>query len=237
MRSPVSITDNLRKLGTPGAVLRLVVCVAFLATNIAAQRVAIIAPQNNAPDTEYAELLSERLGSSLRILDRSQSDTAFGSVSVRNVFNMGLDEAKAAGTVMGCDYFVLTRTGAQRRSSFSRPDYYEAFAVHYVVSTRTGELVSWLLKSFAAVDQIKADRARADSVSDTAKEIVDKVSKATLDERRAPHDTQDRRGTRRGFAGRNKSQSTHSVPPDQARLHLDCISLRRPRNYRYRSGY
>ncbi len=197
MRSPVSITDNPGKLIEQRdrinltryrIVIACFVCVFFIATNVAAQRVAIIAPQKNAPDAAYSELLIQNLGTSVRILDSSQSDTAFRSVNIRDVFNMGLDEAKAAGNVMGCDYFVLIRTGEQRRSSFSRSDYYEAFAVHYVVSTRTGELVSWLLKSFEADDQIKANRILADSVSDTGKEIANEINLAVLAGRRAPHD-------------------------------------------------
>ncbi|MEP7148439.1 MAG: energy transducer TonB [Acidobacteriota bacterium] len=197
MRSPVSITDNPEKLveqrerisRTRGRIV--IACVAFvflLAINIAAQRVAIVAPQKHARDSEYAELLTERLSASAKILDSSQSDTAFRSVSIRDFFNMDRDEAKATGTVMGCDYFVLVRTGAQRRSSFSRPDYYEAFAVHYVVSTRTGDLVSWFLKTFEADGQVNADRALADSVNDTAKEIANKIRDASLVERRAPSD-------------------------------------------------
>lgn len=197
MRSPVSITDNPGKLTDQcerinpiryRIVIACVVWVFLLGTNVGAQRVAIVAPHQHARDTEYAELLTERLGASVRILDSSQSDTAFRSVSIRDFFNMDRDEAKATGTVMGCDYFVLVRTGAQRRSSFSRPDYYEAFAVHYVVSTRTGELVSWLLKSFESDDQVKADRALADSVSDTAKEIANKINDAVIGGRRASGD-------------------------------------------------
>ena len=92
-------------------------------------------------------------------------------------------EARTAAAVMGCDFFVLLRTGGQRRSSFSKPDYFEAFAVHYVVDGRTGEMLAWSLESFEADNQNSADGALDASVSETARKLVGRCgreSKHTL---------------------------------------------------------
>lgn len=160
-------------------------CLFLFATSTIGQRVAILTPQKNAADTEYAERLTDSVPPPLRTLDSSQSVAAFRSVQIRDVFNMDAAEAKAAAEVMGCDYFVLMRTGEQRRSSFSRPEYYEAFAVLYLVSGRTGELVAWFLKSFDADDQNSARLALATSISETANEISDQIQTAARAERRS----------------------------------------------------
>lgn len=107
-------------------------------------------------------------------------------MEIANTFNMTVSEAKAAASVMGCDYFLLVRAGEQRRSSFSKPDYYEAFAVHYLVSGRTGELVDWFLKSFEADAQDKAGRALSIALSDTGKEISDRIRNVSAAELRGP---------------------------------------------------
>jgi len=158
------------------------------ASSILAQRVAIVTPQKSDQDAGYSQRLSESLPRPLKVLDHSQSEAAFRSVQIRDVHNMTVDEARAAAAVMGCDYFVIVRTGTQRRSSFSRADYYEAFAVHYVVSGRTGELVSWLLKSFEADDQNNAPLLLSASIDKTASEIVEKIRSANAAEQRAPTD-------------------------------------------------
>jgi hypothetical protein len=187
MRSHGSITDNpLQTRST--LVLAIIGWAAMLTLSTMAQRVAIVAPQKTDNDIYYSQRLAEGLAASIRTLDTSQSETAFRSVHIRDVYNMSIEEARAAATVMGCDYFVIVRTGAQRRSSFSRADYYEAFAVHYVVSGRTGELLSWLLKSFEGDDANKALSPLTASVNNTSNEIVDKIRSANISGRRAPSD-------------------------------------------------
>ncbi|MEO8042481.1 MAG: hypothetical protein ABI646_07725, partial [Acidobacteriota bacterium] len=196
MRSRNFITDDLFKTADWCISKRARSLVAFAAlfllpaANVVAQRVAILTPQKTAQDADYSQRLSESLPNQLKILDRSQSETAFRTVQIGDVYNMGLDEAKAAAAVIGCDYFVIVRTGTQRRSSFSRGDYYEAFSVHYVVSGRTGGLVSWFLKSFEADDQDKAFRTLAASIDNTSKEIVNKIRSANVSELRSAADAQ-----------------------------------------------
>lgn len=136
-----------------------------------AQRIAILTPENKDGDIDYAARLTERLSGPIKILDRSLSESAFRSVTIASVFNMTVAEARAAATVMGCDRFLLVRTGSHRRTSLSRSDYYESFAFLYLVEGRTGSLISWSRKSFDADTQVKADAALADSVDVVAEEL------------------------------------------------------------------
>ena len=145
-----------------------------------AQRIAILTPENKDRDIEYAARLAERLSGSIKVLDRSLSESAFRSVTIASVFNMTVAEARAAATVIGCDRFLLVRTGSHRRTSLSRTDYYESFAFLYLVDGRTGSLISWIRKSFDADTQVKADAALTDSVDEAARELSAGVNVATF---------------------------------------------------------
>ena len=143
-----------------------------------AQRIAILTPENKESDIEYAARLAERLSGSVKVLDRSLSEAAFRSLTIASVFNMTIAEARTAAAVMGCDRFLLLRTGTHRRTSLSRSDYYESFAFLYLVDGRTGSLIGWILTSFDADTQVKADAALADSVDAAASELSAGVKEA-----------------------------------------------------------
>jgi hypothetical protein len=151
---------------------RIFLVLTLIAVPTYAQRIAILTPEDKDRDIDYAARLAERLSGSMNVLDRSLSESAFRSVTISSVFNMTVAEARAAATVMGCDRFVLVRTGSHRRTSLSRSDYYESFAFLYLVDGRTGSLVSWIRKSFDADTQVKADDALADSVDVAAIELT-----------------------------------------------------------------
>jgi hypothetical protein len=156
--------------------LRLFFALVLLATTSYAQRLAILTPENSERGVDYAERLAYRFSGSMKVLDGALSESAFRSVSIGSVFNMTVAEARAAAAVMGCDYFLLVRTGGHRRTSLSRPDYYESFAFLYLIDGRTGMLISWTRNSFEADGQIKADEALAGSVDATAKELSNSLN-------------------------------------------------------------
>lgn len=159
---------------------RIFFALILIAVPTYAQRIAILTPENKDSDIDYAARLTERLSGSITILDRSLSESAFRSVTIASVFNMTVAEARAAATVIGCDRFLLVRTGAHRRTSLSRSDYYESFAFLYLVDGRTGSLTAWIRKSFDADTQVKADSALANSVDASAKELSASLNTAKL---------------------------------------------------------
>lgn len=154
----------------------ILACLIFITGVISAQRVAILTPAATSRDSVYAEALMRNMFAPARVLDRSQSEAAFRSTTVSDPFNMTTAEATVAAAVMGCDFFIVLRTGGQRRSSFSKPDYFEAFAAHYVVDGRTGELRGWILKSLEASTQEEADKALIASITGIAKELGGKMT-------------------------------------------------------------
>jgi hypothetical protein len=147
-----------------------------------AQRVAIIVPEKSLRDIAYTESIGASLARSARVLDISQSLSAFRSFDVKNPYNMTAAESRAAASAMGCEYFLVIRTGGLRRESFSKPEYYEAFSVIYLVSGRTGLLAGWWLKSFEAEDQGKADQLLSLSIDSTVTEIASRMKNVSATE-------------------------------------------------------
>lgn len=91
-------------------------------------------------------------------------------------------ESRAAASVMGCEYFLVVRTGGLRRESFAKSEYYEAFSVIYLVSGRTGLLAGWWLKSLEAENQAKADQLLFSSIDSTVTEIANRVKSVSANE-------------------------------------------------------
>jgi TonB family protein len=104
--------------------------------------------------TETAARVSERLtkllssstptnATRLVILDRGMSGAAARGVGYDGSLNMTLADARNLGSAIGCDFFVVGDAQTIRRSSSSRPVYFESYASLLFVSARTGRLVKW----------------------------------------------------------------------------------------------
>jgi len=91
-----------------------------------------------------AKLLAEsRAGFRLSLLDRDMARAAARGAGYAGSLNMTLAEARSLGASIGCDFYVTGDAQTIRRSSTSRPVYFESYASVFVVSTRTGRLVLW----------------------------------------------------------------------------------------------
>ena len=158
------------------------ICFCLFASSSFAQRVAILIPETSSRDVTYVGQLSSSLQRRLRVLDLSQSLSAFRSSDVKTPYNMTAAESRAAASVMGCEYFLVVRTGGLRRESFAKSEYYEAFSVIYLVSGRTGLLAGWWLKSLEAENQAKADQLLFSSIDSTVTEIANRVKSVSANE-------------------------------------------------------
>ena len=182
MRSPsFTIRFNSKR-----AVLLLLPFSFFLFTfAAAAQRVAILTPDNAEQSKAVAERLSEALSARLKVIDSDLSQAAFSSKRPTDPFNMTADESKRAGSAIGCDHLILVRAANQRRNASGRGDYYEAYAVIYVVSSRTGRLIHWALHKYEAVNAPVAARfldAATPAIADEVKAKIDLISKSEVAE-------------------------------------------------------
>jgi hypothetical protein len=177
MRSRSSITVDPSSVVVRGRLIVAAWMLLLFASVGLSQRIAIIAPERSPHDIAYIESLSENFRLPLRVLDHSMADTAFRSTAVVTPFNMSVTEARAAASVIGCDILLLIRSGEQRRASFAKPEYYEAFAFLYLIDGRSGKLISWRRSFFEADTQVAASKTLAESVASTAatltREILD----------------------------------------------------------------
>src|ERR1044072_4184200 len=93
-----------------------------------------------------AERLTRVLGSVVRtetkltILDRGLSRAAARGVGYAGSLNMTLAEARTLGAAIGCDFFLTGDGQTVRRSSSTRPLYYESYASVFVVRAHTGRI-------------------------------------------------------------------------------------------------
>lgn len=131
------------------------------------QKIALIAPEEN----QISEKITSQLANKLDSIDTDLALNATRALSYENIFNLTKEEAKNLGSAIGCDYFVLLKADNLRRTSLVKSDYFESYIVLYLVSSRTGRLVFWTLKSFEDETANEADRQLEHSVDDLVKEI------------------------------------------------------------------
>jgi TonB family protein len=83
----------------------------------------------------------EPKGTRFAVLDRGMSAAAARGVGYAGSLNLTLDEARALGAAVGCDFYLAGDAQTIRRSSSERPVYFESYASVFVVSARTGRLI------------------------------------------------------------------------------------------------
>lgn len=72
--------------------------------------------------------------------------------------NMSLGEARDLGAALGTDFYVIGDAQTLRRSSSSKPVFYESYCSIFVISSRSGRLVNWFRPSFHAETPDNAER-------------------------------------------------------------------------------
>ena len=150
--------------------------------SVTAQKVAILSPDGSEASRAFAERLEDLLVSNFRIVDSSMSESAFASISADNKLNMTADESKAAGSAIGCDYFILIKADTLRRSSSKRAKYFESYAAVYAVSSRTGRLVFWGLPRLEGETLRDSQMLLDASAAPLAVEIVSRLRAAAKSE-------------------------------------------------------
>lgn len=105
---------------------------------------------------EYSAKLRANLSGRFTLLDEDLAFSAFASFKFATPTNLTVDQAAAAGSAIGCDSFVIINTDINRRSSFTKPVYFEAYASLFVVETGTGRLLRWLHPRIEAPTEAEA---------------------------------------------------------------------------------
>lgn len=108
-----------------------------------------------------AEQLAANLKSTsdVSILDHDQVRAAARGAGYTGSINLSVNDARELGTVLGSDFFILGDAQTLRRSPSSGPVYFESYASLFLVSARTGRLISWQRPTFKAETAAAAEAA------------------------------------------------------------------------------
>jgi len=150
-------------------------------------KVAILIFGDSGTAIETAEKLSLMLKSKpeLEVLDRDQSRTAARGRGYSGTLNMSLQEARELGAAIECDFFITGDAQTLRRSPSTGQAYFESYANLFLVSARSGKLVSWGQPSFQGPSAEAAERLLLANLSrvDVTNNYLTTMTQTTLAER------------------------------------------------------
>ena len=157
----------------------------------------------------------------ISVFDRDQVRAAAIGAGYDGSFNLALDDARNLGQALGSDFFVVGDAQTLRRSPSKGPVYFESYASVFLVSSRTGRLVTWERPSFEARTASEAEQALLSNLSDSniRLRLTSALRKTQADER-----------------GERELSSDKSVPvieeaPDDEK-HAAAQGLRLPKPFR-----
>jgi TonB family protein len=144
-------------------------------------------------DSTIGRLASQKLIANLKqepgllVLDPDQVRAAARGTGYAGSLNLSLSEARNLGAVLGCDFFVLGDAQTLRRSPSNESSYFDSYASMFVVSARTGRLLSWERPNFQAATPAEAEKSLISEMSgaDVRFRVLRSVRRAQDDERAA----------------------------------------------------
>jgi TonB family protein len=176
------VLESVFSLFTAHRLLLIAYCLLLTFATAHAQKVAVLTPEKNPLTEKIAEHLTEKF----EALDPDLVEMAFKTRVVENIYNLTTTESKTLGNAVGCDFFIILKSENLRRTSFAKPLYFESYAAVYLVSTRTGRLVFWTLKSFAAEDQDNAEKQLLGALDRLSGDILPALKNAADSELKEP---------------------------------------------------
>ena len=134
---------------------------------------------------QTADKLRDRLRSNeLTVADADMTRAAATGGAYSGSLNLAVSEARDLGAVLGTEYYVLGDAQTLRRSSSTKPAYYESYCSIFVVSSRTGRLILWA-RPAVQKDQLgeaEAELSQQLSKGETTWQIVIAIRRAREDE-------------------------------------------------------
>lgn len=166
-----------------------VVPICFAASEIRAQRIAVVTPDKAISSERFAVALGKDLSTEFKVLDSSLVQSAYRANAPAFPFNLSTQEVRNLGSRVGCDYIIILRAELQRRNASGRSDYYEAYAPIWLFSSRSGRLIYWRLARHESTTPSVAVQMLDSSTITLVKEIAASVRRASdreLSEEPAP---------------------------------------------------
>jgi TonB family protein len=113
-------------------------------------RVAVLDFGDGATGARAAEKFREALladrqaaANGVVLIDRNLAIAAARGSGFQGSLNLTTIEARDMGAAIGCDFFIIGDADTVRRSPSTGAAYFESYAAIFIVSARTGQLISW----------------------------------------------------------------------------------------------
>jgi TonB family protein len=126
-----------------------------------------------------------RASGNIQLVDPDLSAAAAKGVGYAGSLNMSVNEARDLGTAIDSEFFIIGDAQTLRRSSSTRPIYYEAYSSLLIISSRTGRLIYWdrLNAESDNPQDAEAKLSKSLATTQTTDRCLDAIKKAQLDER------------------------------------------------------
>jgi TonB family protein len=117
-------------------------------------------------------------------LDRDLTRAAAQGNEYTGSLNLTRTQARDLGAALGCEFYVLGDAQTVKRSPSTGEAYFEAYASLFLVSARTGNLVSWSRPAFRAETAEAAEKMLISELAtaDSANRLLTAMSRAHKDE-------------------------------------------------------
>lgn len=142
------------------ALLFLLLSVAVTSAQTSARRTTLAVLDFGATETgmRAADRVAQTLAGAgeLQVLGRDETRAASSGMGYTGSLNMTLSEARDLGASTGADFFITGDAQTLRRSPSTSAPFYEAYASIFLVSSRTGRLLTWQRPSHKAASPEEA---------------------------------------------------------------------------------
>ncbi|HXL80784.1 MAG TPA: energy transducer TonB [Pyrinomonadaceae bacterium] len=176
---PFIPNDHSRLVTGRSVALSLVIGALFVLANVSRVQVQTSDRRLTMASLDFGEtafarevvekfLSNLKLENALEIFDRDQARAAARGSGYAGSLNLSLNEARNLGAVLGSDFFVLGDAQTLRRSPSAGPVYFEAYASIFLVSARTGRLISWERPNFRSATAVAAEHSLLNELSGEA---------------------------------------------------------------------
>lgn len=182
---------------TPRPLVLASLCILLLASSATSQsrptRVAVLDLGNaatglrTAADIREVFLIKDRSpsGREFDVIDPDQTRAAARGAGFEGSLNLTVHQARDLGAAIGCDFYFIGEAQTVRRSSSTKPIYYESYATIFLVSARTGRLVLWERPTAQRDSPEESEKALRSVLSseDTRERYLSALRRAQEDER------------------------------------------------------
>ncbi len=131
----------------------------FSVTAFAQPRLAILDFNGEIEASQQLRKLAETDG--VTLVNEQQLMLATKGAGYNGNLNLKVEDARALGLSIGCDYFLIGTAKVQRRLLSEREFYFDVMIAAFIVETQTGKLIKFLFeqarteKEAAAVEKLK----------------------------------------------------------------------------------